>query len=391
VRGQRRRRCLRFLFLNQFFWPDEAATSQLLYDVACEAAKFADVTVLCGPAQYASSKGSAPPPGVNIRRVQAAGFGHGKLQKLLSYASFAAGATFHVLFGRRPDVVISMTTPPLLGLLGWVAQLRGARHIIWEMDLYPDVAVELGVFSRSGFLDKVTGWLADFPRHRANGIIALGPCMETRLRQRGICTTPIFIVHNWADGASIRPQPFVHDGNLRVFYSGNMGLAHDFETVLPVLTEPGAGILFRFSGGGPRRAELERACAGLPHCSFTGYHAREELEKTFGENDLGLVTQYAATIGTLVPSKVYGILAAGRAVVYVGPAESTVGRLITDFQVGWRVENGDSAGLGRLFTRLQADREAVEATGRRAREVFAAHFDRPGQVNKILAACGLGT
>jgi hypothetical protein len=129
----------------------------------------------------------------------------------------------------------------------------------------------------------------------------------------------------------------------------------------------------------------------LPHCSFTGYHAREELGKAFGENDLGLVTQRAATVGTVVPSKVYGILAAGRAVVYVGPVDSTVGRLIAEFRVGWQVDNGDMAGLAALLTRLQADRDTVEATGRRAREVFTAHFDRPGQVNKVLTSCGFGT
>lgn len=382
---------MQVLFLNQFFWPDEAATSQLLGDVAREAARRGAVTVICGPPQYAGSADSAAPHGVEIRRVQTAGFGHGKLQKILSYASFVAGATIHVLFGDRPDVIVSMTTPPLLGVLGWFAQLRGAHHYIWEMDLYPDVAVELGVFARDGMLDKLTGWLADLPRKRADGIIALGPCMERRLRQRGIRATPITVVHNWADGEAICAQPFPGDGRLKVFYSGNMGLAHDFDTVLPVLEACGPDVLFRMSGGGPRRADLERACAGLPHCSFSGYHSRQDLERAFGENDVGLVTQRAETVGTVVPSKVYGILAAGRAVIYVGPSDSTVGQMIDEFQVGWRVPNGDSAGLAALLRRLHCDRNLVEVTGRRARAVFETHFEKTGQVEKILAFCGVST
>ncbi len=365
----------------------------MLGDVAREAARSGQVTVLCGSAQYAGTKGKAAPVGVEIRRVRAWGFGHGKLQKILSYATFAVGATAHVLFGRRPEVIVTMTTPPLLSVLGWVAQFRGVRHFIWEMDLYPDVAVELGMFRRGGLADKVTGWLADFPRRRANGVIVLGPCMEARLRGRAVGNVPVFVVHNWADGRMIHARPLSARGELRVFYSGNMGLAHDFETVVPALRELGAagGFSFRFSGGGPRRGWLETACAGVPNCSFTGYHPLEGLDEAFGACDIGLVTQRATTAGTVVPSKLYGILAAGRGVVFVGPSESTVAQVIDRFQVGWRVENGDSAGLTALFRRLQGDRDAVKAVGRRAREVFEAQFERVGQVEKILDVIGLST
>lgn len=374
------------LFVNQFFWPDEAATAQLLNDVAIAAARRGHVAVLCGPVSYASSSASTPPPGVEIRRLRAAGFGHGKLRKLLSYAGFASRAAWHAAAGPRPAVVVTMTTPPLLGLLGWVAQLRGARHYIWEMDLYPDVAVELGVFRKNGLLDRFTGFLADFPRRRADGIIALGPCMADRLRRRGLSRTPIHIVHNWADGDAIRPVPFHADGRLKVFYSGNMGLAHDFDTLLPVLTELGADprFLFRFSGAGPRRAVVHSACAHLPNCEFSGYHGREELGAIFGANDIGLVTQLPETVGTVVPSKVYGILAAGRPVLFVGPETSTAAQLIHEHSVGWRVANGDSAALGALLCYLQANPQAVRDAGRRARLLFDTQFDHRVQVPKIL-------
>ena len=378
------------LFLNQFFWPDGAATSQLLCDVTVEGALRGAVAVVCGPAQYAADADPKPPVAVAIRRVRAFGFGHGKAQKVGSYASFVAGATWQVAFGEGADVVVTMTTPPLLGVLGWLAQLRGTRHYIWEMDVYPDVAVELGVFRRGGLADKVTGWLADFPRRRADGIIALGPCMEERLRRRGLGAVPIHVVHNWADGATLQPRAFCRDGRLKVFYSGNMGLAHDFATVLPVLQDLDAGFLFRFSGGGPQRAEVEGAVAGLGFCEFRGYHGRNDLAEAFGENDVGLVTQRAETIGTVVPSKVYGILAAGRGVLFVGPRESTVGRIIAEYGGGWQVPNGDTAGLKRLLWQLRLNPQMVEETGRRARVVFEREFDKKGQVEKILRIIGGG-
>lgn len=374
------------LFVNQFFWPDEAATAQLLGDVAVAAARRGAVAVLCGPVNYASPSASAPPPGVEIRRLHAAGFGHGKLRKMISYATFAARAAWHAAAGPRPSVVVTMTTPPLLGLLGWVSQLRGARHFIWEMDLYPDVAVELGVFRKNGLLDRLTGLLADFPRRRADGIIALGPCMAERLLRRGLTHTPIHIVHNWADGDAIRPVPFHRDGRLKIFYSGNMGLAHDFDTLLPVLLDLGADprFLFRFSGAGPRRADVEAACAHLPHCEFAGYHGREQLGDIFGANDVGLVTQLPETAGTLVPSKVYGILAAGRPVLFVGPASATAARLIQEHQVGWQIDNGNPAGLLALLHRLLRNPQSVEDAGRRARILFENQFELHLQVSRLL-------
>jgi colanic acid biosynthesis glycosyl transferase WcaI len=341
------------------------------------------MTVICGAAAYAGSGQGAPPAGVSIRRLRAGGFSHGKARKLASYASFAVGAAWQVVCGPRVDVVVSMTSPPLLGLLGYMAQRRGARHYIWEMDVYPDVAVELAVFRRGGLADRVSGWLADFPRRRADGIIALGPCMAERLQRRGLGDTPITVVHNWADGETLRPRPFLRDGRLKVFYSGNLGLAHDFETVVPAVQALDQRYLFRFSGGGPRRAEVERALGGLAWCEFRGYHRRDDLAQAFGENDIGLVTQRASTVGTLVPSKVYGVMAAGRGVLYVGPAEATVGRIIAEYGVGWRVDNGDVAGLRALLERLQSCPGEVEETGWRARAVFEREFDRRGQVAKI--------
>ena len=380
----------RVQFVNQFFLPDGAATSQLLGDVVLAGARLFHISVICGPAQYARNSNPDATEEVTVCRVRTLGFGHGKAQKVGSYASFVAGVTWQVVFGERADVVVTMTTPPLLGVLGWLAQLRGTRHYIWEMDVYPDVAVELGVFRRGGLVDKVTGWLADFPRRRAEGIIALGPCMEARLRRRGLGAVPIHVVHNWADGTTLQPRAFCRDGRLKVFYSGNMGLAHDFATVLPVLRDLDAGFLFRFSGGGPRRAEVEGAVVGLEFCEFRGYHGRNDLAEAFGENDVGLVTQRAETMGTVVPSKVYGILAAGRGVLYVGPRESTVGRVIAEYGVGWQVANGDTAGLKRLLWQLRLNPQIVEETGRRARVVFEREFDKKGQVEKILRIIGGG-
>jgi glycosyltransferase involved in cell wall biosynthesis len=208
--------------------------------------------------------------------------------------------------------------------------------------------------------------------------------MEERLRGRGLDEVPIHVVHNWADGAALQSRPFVRDGRLKVFYSGNMGLAHDFESVVSVIQDLDDGFLFRFSGAGPQRAAVAGGLHNVAFCEFRGYHGRDALEAAFAENDVGLVTQRAETVGTLVPSKVYGILAAGRGVLYVGPAHSTVARIIAEHGVGWQVANGDTVGLKRLLWQLRLNSQMVEETGKRARIVFEREFDKMGQVEKIL-------
>ena len=389
------------VFVNQFFYPDEAATSQILTDVVRGACCDDRITVVCGASGYAggvaanaSGEGGPglTPWGIRVIRVGTARFGHGPVRKLLSYSGFYLGAAWATLSGERADVVVTMTTPPLLGLIGLMAQRwRGARHFIWEMDVYPDVAVELGTFRRGGMCDRVVGWLADSPRRAADGVIVLGPCMAERVRARGVPARKIFIAENWADGTTIRPQPFRNDGTLRVLYSGNLGLAHEFRTLVEALpeVERQGGVEFVFSGSGPRKAWLEAECRRFGCVRFGAFQPREKLGELLGLCDVGLVTQVPATLGCVVPSKVYGILAAGRPVLFVGPKAATPARIVERYRCGWQVEPGDAGGLARLLGELAERPERVREAGRRARAAFEAHYDLPIGVERIWEILGI--
>jgi glycosyltransferase involved in cell wall biosynthesis len=203
---------MKFLLLNQFFPPDAAPTGQLLADVArALAAEGHSVTVLCSGATYADagSGNGFKARGIVVRYLPARGFGSGSFARLTCYASFYAGVLRRALFGPRYDAVVTLTTPPLLPLAGSILKLlRGARHYIWEMDLYPDIAVDLGAFRKGFLLDRVVGALADFSRRRADRVITLGPSMRGRLMARGIAADQLAVAENWADGSLISPRPF---------------------------------------------------------------------------------------------------------------------------------------------------------------------------------------
>ncbi len=385
---------MRILLLNQFFWPDSAATSQLLTDLARGLAENGhEVYAIAADGGYApDATGDAPP--VQIVRVKALPFVRGKLGRVLSYASFYAGAAVAGLRLPRPDLVLTLTTPPLLSLLGNLLQrVRESRHFIWEMDMYPDVAIDLGTFRAGGVLDRVVGGMADFSRRRADGIIALGECMRERLIGRGVDARKISVAENWADGTAIQPLPRPGDPReLVVLYSGNLGLAHDLDTVTGAMLalKDDDRVRFVFAGSGGRRGELERFVAehGIQSVAMRPYAPRASLGESLAVGDVGLVTQRDATCGSVVPSKVYGLLAAGRPILFVGPAEATPARLVRRFGCGWHVPVGDAAGLAALLRRLAADREEVAEAGRRARQALVTHFDSPLGVARICELLG---
>ena len=380
-----------FLLINQFFPPDQAPTGQLLADVV---RKLADaghsVEVVCSSGGYGGSEAEelSPLKEVKIRRVGRFLFGRSLEMRIASYTSFLLGALWCVMFGRRPDVIVTLTTPPLLSLVGTAARLRGSKHVIWEMDMYPDIAVAVGLFSSNGILDRTAGVLADLSRHQANTVIALGPCMRDRLVTRGVSLAKIAVAQNWVDGCVISPFPFPHPTPLVLLYSGNLGRAHDTATIekaMCVLTDPGR-FQFIFAGGGSRRASLESISHSrrATNVRFLPYQDHHTLAAHLGSCHVGLVTQKASSCGAVVPSKMYGLMAAGRPFIFVGPGEATPALLIDTHQCGWHIQPGDSVGLVNLLELLAGQPHLIQDAGSRGRQAFLQSYNLPVGASRIV-------
>lgn len=387
---------MRILLLNQFFWPDAAATSQLLTDLARELVREGhEVTAIAAQGGYALAADENAPA---VRRiyVKSLPFGRGVLGRVLSYASFYVTAAWKALTMSRQDVVLTLTTPPLLSLLGNAVKFtRGSRHFIWEMDVYPDIAVALGTFRAGGMLDRAVGALADASRHYADGVIALGECMKTRLAGRGTDPAKIDVAENWADSRAIEVLP--RPGNpkqLVLLYSGNLGLAHDFDTIQGAMLRLRDDVRFQFifAGRGARRAGVTAfvQTQHLHAVELREFVQRASLSESLAAGDIGLVTQCDEACGLVVPSKVYGLLAAGRPILFIGPAEATPARIVGEFQCGWQVAVGDITGLSALLIHLAEHPEEVRQAGKRARSALVDHFDLPLGVARIAAILGAG-
>jgi glycosyltransferase involved in cell wall biosynthesis len=382
------------VLLNQYYAPAEAATAQLLADLGGYlSGEGHRVSVVCSRRSYPDPSLVYPPneriEGVSVHRTWTTGFGRtSRLGRMCDYLGFMLGATRVLAVQREVDVVVSLTTPPLVATLGFAAaRLCGARFLNWVMDVYPELAFELGVLHRRSAIGRLLAGLARFTLQRADGVIAIGETMARRLRDAG--APRVAVVHNWADGGAIRPCPRAGHAlrqawgwadRFVVLYSGNLGLTHEFDTALDAadaLREE-ERVLFAFVGDGPRRPYVEREVArrGLTNVTFRPHVDRGELGQSLTAGDVHLVTLRDAVAGLVVPSKIYGVLAAGRPTLYVGPEQGEIGEIVRGGRCGIRVAIGDHRGLAQALRAYLHDEQRRCDDGRRARELFERRFTK---------------
>jgi glycosyltransferase involved in cell wall biosynthesis len=233
----------------------------------------------------------------------------------------------------------------------------------------------------------VLGVISRFVLRRSDAVVALGETMGARLESSG--AKNVTVVHNWADGDAIRPRP-MENHPLRsewdwgdrfvVLYSGNMGMAHEFDTALSAAEKLAEHeeIRFAFIGDGPRRREVEDEALrrGLNNVEFRPYVERARLGESLTSADVHLVTLRARMPGLLVPSKIYGILAAGRPTLYVGPDEGEIADILRRGDCGCRVPIGGVDALCRAILEYCRNDRLRDAEGERARRLFDERYTR---------------
>jgi glycosyltransferase involved in cell wall biosynthesis len=392
---------LRVLLLNQYYAPDEAATAQLLSDLGAGLAEAGhEVIAVCGNRGYFDPDRRYPAhefiDGVEVRRVRTIGMGaRGRLRRLFDYLSFYVGATVAVLWAPRSDVIVALSSPPLLVALGaLVAKLRKGRLVYWLMDLYPDIAVALDVLPPEGALTRLLDRFSCSLIRGASSVVVLGEDMKTLLCEK--VDRDYEVIENWTDGSEIQPLPVEKhawrkdetDRKPLLLYSGNMGLAHEFKTfldameALPAVDRP----RLAFVGGGARREKVQQELIRreIREVTFRPWTRREDLGLGLTWGDAHLITLDPAVLGMLVPSKVYGVLAAGRPTLYIGPLRGTVYDRLREDGAGDCFEVGDSEGVAGWLRRFTHGQLPLTEMGRGARQTFERNHDRSIGVARFL-------
>jgi glycosyltransferase involved in cell wall biosynthesis len=381
----------RLVFVNRYYAPDLSASSQMLTGIAeALAACGFRVEVVCSRQSYEDPHAGfgrlEVRRGVTARRVHTTRFGRARLAgRAVDYLSFYFMAALELLrVVRRGDVIVAKTDPPLLSVLcAIVARVTGAKLINWLQDLFPEVAVRLALSPLPGWAEHALARLRDWSLRAAAMNIVLGERMRAVVAARGIARERILVAPNWADGNAIRPVPTAAsrlrqelgwNDRFVVEYSGNFGRAHEFETLLgaakAVAADPAYAFLMIGGGVKMRGLELEAHNAGLDSFRFLGYQPLTGLADSLAAGDVHVVSLLPALEGLIVPSKLYGILAAGRPVIFVGERDGEVAEVLREAGCGITVGVGDIRGLSAAIERLRHDAETRRQMADRAREAF---------------------
>ena len=388
---------MRVCFFNRSYWPDFGATGQLLTELAEDlvAHHGCEVTVVTGY-PLRGREGLARREvrrGVEIIRAGGTTFDPRRFAgRAMNYVTYFVSACLAGLRVRRPDVVIALTDPPIVGLAALLAARRHrARFVFLCQDIFPEVAVLLQDFHNRGVnaaLELVNRYLV----RQADAIVALGETMKRRLVDgKGAPADRVTVIHNWADCTTLVPGPKdnafarahgLHD-RFVVMHAGNIGLSQNLDILLGAADRLRAhdGIRFVLVGDGSRRAELEaRACErGLDNVTFVSYQPREAMPLSYAAADLFLVSLEPGLAGYIVPSKIYSILAAGRPYVAAVEEACEVAGITERYGCGFVVPPGDADAFASHILELSRNPSATADLGRRAREA-ALDFDRRRQI-----------
>lgn len=367
--------------INQFYAPDPAATSQLLTELAEGlVARGHQVSVVAAGDQA----GREDRNGVAVHRVRATRLGKRTIvHRAVDYASFYAGAfgALARVSRRAPDVYLALTTPPLIAAVPQAVSLGRTPVVALIQDLYPDVAVALGAVRDGSATHRMWAAATRLSLGRAARVIALSDAMASHLARHGVETDRLEVIPNWAlveleeaptalAGHAARLEYGLGD-RFVVMYSGNHGAGHAFDTLLEAARRlrDRPDLVFAFVGDGVRRGEVERFVAReqLDNVKLFPLAPRERLADSLAAADVHVVTMRDGLDGLIVPSKFYGILAASRPTLFIGPRADTIPQTIAATACGIACDNGDVDGVVTAITRLAGHRDEAVAMGQRGR------------------------
>jgi hypothetical protein len=356
-------------------------------DVAAElAARGVDVAVLTSDRGYDDPTVKYPPrsdsEGVRVRRLPFCSFGKQSIAlRLLGGVSFTLQAALRAMLLPRLGTVVVSTSPPMASIVGLLAgAVRRARVVYWPMDLNPDQALALGWAREGSRSVRVMEWLNRAILRRADVVIALDHSMAERLARKQPVAHKLVIVPPWPEEDDVRDVPPLENpfrashglnGKRVILYSGTLGLANPVTTLLEAAEqfEDRQDLVFLFVGGGAGMNEVR--ARNRPNVRWLPYQPFDQLRYSLAAGDVHVVSLGDAMAGIVHPCKVYGAMARGRPILYLGPPASHVTEMMAEADFGWQVRHGDVAGAVAVIRDiLAADPASLAQLGTRARTLI---------------------
>jgi glycosyltransferase involved in cell wall biosynthesis len=395
-------------FFNRSYYPDQAATGQLLTELCehlvrdhgCRVSVVAGLPLQPPAGQDVAGAGVLTREsrnGVEILRARGTRFSKQRFAgRASNYVTYFLSACYAGLRLDAPDVVVALTDPPIVGLAAWLAGLRFRAPLVMAFqDVFPEVTILLEDFHSetiNGALQAVNKFLV----RRAARSIAIGDTMRRRLiENKGASPDRTVVISNWTDTSQVQPgarhnafsAAYDLDDKFVVMHSGNIGLSQSLETLVDAaaLLRDVPDVRLVFQGDGVKKPALEQRVKdlGLANVIFLPFMPKTELGESFATADVFIVSLRRGLAGYIVPSKLYGILASGRPFIGAVEEECEVASIATTHDCGVVVEPGNPQALADAIRACRADRARLAQRGVNARAISTS-FDRTGQVARYL-------
>ncbi len=395
----------RIFLLTQFFYPETAAVASYMTTLALELQRNGfEMTVLTSRARYQRS-GSLPHVqeynGVQIHRLNSTRFDKRFMMgRILNLVTFIVSACFKLGLGKRKPDLLLISNSPLLGMVGFFSHwFRSVPYVCMIQDVYPELAVKLGIIKQTSLARRVWDFINRNVYSNALSLVVLGKRMESKIRRSfenlTEITTPIQVIPDWADGDHIKPVDkrrnwFANEhrlsGKLVMLYSGNHGLAHDLETIIEAAErlKDDDRFFFMFIGeGGKKKLLMDMVDKKqLRNVKFLPYQPAENLAFTLTAGDIAIVTMEQGVEGLVIPSKIYGALAAGQAILGLVNSNTEIADIIAQYDCGFRVTPKDAQGIVRVLTLLSERSTLLEKMKSSARRCFEENFKKEMAMRK---------
>ncbi|MGB6959565.1 MAG: glycosyltransferase family 4 protein [Candidatus Acidiferrum sp.] len=392
---------MRILLLNLYYPPDTSATAKMAATVVEALSARHEVTVLCGRPSYDPSERR----GWRLWRTEKVGRARvvrvgstdyprfAMKRRVLNYLSYVVLAIPRALFVRS-DVVLAMTDPPFEGIVGAiVALLKGKKYVYNIRDMYPDMAIG-GSIVEPGVLSRIWERLHRWALRRATRVIVLGEDMRGRIVAKGVNPAGVEIVR---DGTDILPpdgpQPTMDedvigairgDSKFVLLHAGNLGFYGAWETLIAAVEKLEAdGVSLVFVGEGAQRGYVETLARGAKNVRFLPFFPASKIPSVLAAPDAHVITVKRGLEGVVVPSKMYGILAAGKPIITVAPEETDAAWLGAKFGFAVSADPDSPDKVAGAILSLATDPGKVVSMGRAARAV-APEYDRVKELQRFV-------
>jgi colanic acid biosynthesis glycosyl transferase WcaI len=399
---------VRILLLNLYYPPDTSATAKMAQTVVGALSAAHDVTVICGRPSYepterrawrlwrtetAATSGALRASRVKIIRVGSTDYSRARMgRRVLNYLTYVALSVPRAALVRC-DAVLGMTDPPFEGIVAaFVALLKGKPLVYNIRDLYPDMAVR-GSIVTAGLMTRVWERLHRWALRRAMRVVVLGEDMRARIAAKGVKAERIAVVRDGAEICDAGSQPAVDaevvrairgDFQFVLLHAGNLGFYGAWETVVAAarkLEDDGIGLVF--VGDGAQRLQIEAAAADCKNVRFLPFFPASKIASVLAAPDAHIVTIKRGLEGVIVPSKMYGILAAGKPIVAVAPRETDVAAIGEKRGFAIWGDPDDSQQVACAVRKMLFDANHLRHMGEAARAA-ANEYDRVSELRKFV-------